>query len=671
MQTYFFKIPRLLRFLMFLTVIMTTLFITLHLAFWLAFEDPDAPLSSEDFWYALWLGARFDLRIALVMVLPLFFTGWIKWLNPFHNTVAKNVWRIYLTVMFSIIAMFYIVDFGHFSYLGLRLDATALRFLEDLSISTDMVMESYPVFWITLGYITSIWLFVLMINFLMKRCQQAPAPHYGFVRSIVIGVVALLVVTLGVMSKFSQYPLRWSEAAFSAHPFAAQFTYNPVHYFFDTLKNGGVTYDLAEVKANYAMMAEFLGVEDKKVLNYQRNAQPMFKRDKKPNVVIVIVESFASYKTSMIEREFDPTPEFRKLADEGIYFKNFFTPSTGTARSIFTTITSMPDIEKRGTSSRNPLIVDQHSIANDFEGYKKLYFIGGSASWGNIRGILSKNIDDLDLYEEGRYSSPRNDVWGISDLNLFKEANEVLQHEQAPFLAFIQTSGDHRPYTIPDDSDDFKVLDTPDEVVQQHGFQSNKEYNAYRLLDYSIGRFAKMAKAAGYARDTIFVFWGDHGINGNCGPEAMSCDTFSQLNLGAHRVPFVIWAPGYIQEPKVYDKVMSEVDALASIASFAGQPYRATTLGRDVFDPRYDESAYAFTVLHSNPLQIGLIDKTHWLKMDEFDKNVHLYELRGDDPKQDVKDSLPEKTEAMKSLTHAIHKTVQYMLHHNKRENLK
>lgn len=52
----------------------------------------------------------------------------------------------------------------------------------------------------------------------------------------------------------------------------------------------------------------------------------MFMHEKKPN--IVIVESFASYKTSLTVTKYDPTPEFKKLADEGYFFKNFFTPST-------------------------------------------------------------------------------------------------------------------------------------------------------------------------------------------------------------------------------------------------------------------------------------------------------------------------------------------------------
>jgi len=667
------RIPRLLRFLFAFVVGMTSLFIVLHLAFWIAYEDPNAPLSRADFWEALWLGSRFDLRMALVMILPIFFLGWIKWLNPFYSKYNKYFWISYLTVLFSIIAMFYIVDFGHYAYLGLRLDATALRFLEDLSISMDMVIESYPVFWIALGYLSSIVAFVYAVNLLYERCKAEETPEYKAVTYVVIGVVALFVVTLGVMSKFSQYPLRWSEAAFSSHPFAAQFTYNPVHYFFDTMKNGGVSFDKKKVVKNYDLMAEFLGVQDKdkEALNYRRKAQPMFKRDKKPNVVIVIVESFASYKTSVNGNKVNPTPIFNQLAQEGYLFDNFYTPSTGTARSIFTTITSMPDIETKGTSSRNPLIVNQHSIANDFKGYDKHYFIGGSASWGNIRGILTKNIDNLHLHEEGEYSSARNDVWGISDIDLFREANAVLKEKTEPFLAFIQTSGDHRPYTIPDVSYGFIESDISDKEVQAHGFMSKEEYNAYSLMDYSIGHFIELAKTAGYAKDTIFVFWGDHGLNGICGPEAQLCDNTSELNLGSHRVPFVIWAPGYIKEPKRFGKVASEVDALATIASFAGVEYTATTLGRDLFDPQYDDARYAFTVLHTNPLQIGLVSDKYWFKMYDGGGDAKLYSLYSKTPREDISASQPKQKQKMEDLTEAIHKTVQYMVHNNKRENLK
>ena len=73
--------------------------------------------------------------------------------------------------------------------------------------------------------------------------------------------------------------------------------------------------------------------------------------------------------------------------------------------------TGIPDIELNKTSSRNPLIVDQHTIINSFDNYKKFYFLGGSASWANIRGLLTANIPNLEIYEEGSYASPRVDVW--------------------------------------------------------------------------------------------------------------------------------------------------------------------------------------------------------------------------------------------------------------------
>lgn len=117
-----------------------------------------------------------------------------------------------------------------------------------------------------------------------------------------------------------------------------------------------------------------------------------------------------------------------------MFFDNCYTPHYGTARGVWATITGVPDVEAVETASRNPALVDQHTIINDFTGYEKFYFIGGSSSWANIRGLLTNNITGLKLYEEDSYASPRADVWGISDKNLFKEANAVLARQTTPFL---------------------------------------------------------------------------------------------------------------------------------------------------------------------------------------------------------------------------------------------
>ena len=127
------------------------------------------------------------------------------------------------------------------------------------------------------------------------------------------------------------------------------------------------------------------------------------------------------------------TPFFNELCENGVFFNHCFTPTWGTARGVWCTITGIPDVETPRTASRNMAMVSQHSIMNDFDGYEKFYFIGGSTSWANIRGLLKNNIDSLHLYEGDDYKSPKVDVWGISDKNLFLEANDVLKQQQQAF----------------------------------------------------------------------------------------------------------------------------------------------------------------------------------------------------------------------------------------------
>ncbi|MBF0264828.1 MAG: LTA synthase family protein [Gammaproteobacteria bacterium] len=662
--------PKLLKFILIIVVVMTVVFNLLRIAFFYSFSDANSPMSGADLLQSFWLGFRFDLRLAIIMILPLFFIGWIKRLSPFYTKFFKGFWLTYLVIIFFLAELVYIIDFGHYSYLSSRVNFTVFRFFEDATLSAQMVWESYPVIWIVFGSLISISIFALIVIKAYRYVDSFQAIKFSRWKQAVIGFVSFWIVLFGMHSKFSQYPLRWSEATFSQHPFAAQLTYNPIHYIFDTWKNGRITFSEEKTRKYYPLISDYLDVDNKDAekLNYIRKIKSLKNQDKKPNIVLIIVESYASYKTSLSGNPLDPTPFTAALADKGYYFKNFFTPSTGTARSIFTTITSMPDVELKGTSSRNPLIVDQHSIMNEFEGYEKYYFIGGSASWGNIRGILTKNIDNLHLHEEDSYSSPRNDVWGISDYDLFKEANLVLEKESKPFIAIIQTSGNHRPYTIPENITDFELKHPGDAEAKKHGFDNEGEFNAYRLMDHSIQYYVNLAKNSAYDQNTLFALWGDHGLNGYAGKHSLKADSYSELNIGSHRVPFVIWSPGLINETKQLDAVVSEVDVLATMAALAGQDYTASAMGRDMFDSRYDKSRFAFTILHTNPPQIGMISKDHYFKMLSNGTNMTFHDIHSNKPLEDIKKQFPEQVSLFRDLTLGYYETVQYMLYHNKRD---
>jgi phosphoglycerol transferase MdoB-like AlkP superfamily enzyme len=194
-------------------------------------------------------------------------------------------------------------------------------------------------------------------------------------------------------------------------------------------------------------MCSFLQLEQNGVTpkKYGRLIEPGSKAfESQPNVVLVLCESFSMYKSSMSGNPLNSTPYFNQMCNEGIFFERCFTPSFGTARGVFATITGIPDVQLSKFSTRNEESVNQRTIINDFDGYEKYYFIGGRSQFNNFKGLIA-NINNVQVYEEGSYKAKPLNVWGISDKDLFLEANEMLSKQPKPFFAIIQTADNHRP----------------------------------------------------------------------------------------------------------------------------------------------------------------------------------------------------------------------------------
>lgn len=716
------SIPRLIRFLAATTLIFIAAFTLMRLGFWFYFRNPADPLPLDMLLKSFYLGFKFDLRLALLIILPVLLTGlsspvkakkvlkiwgvyllviaimgalyllktgsgldylFGKWqklapvillplllailprLNPIRYNFWRRFWVGYLSLAAIAVLLFYILDFGHYAYLNTRLDSTVLRFLQNPLISGQMVWESYPVLWITLGLMAASTFFIITTNKLIENYTCAdyqPLPRW---RKAGVVTLTLFLVLFGIYGKFSWYPLRWSDAFFGTHAFASSVASNPIIYFSYTFASGGQPYDEERVRELYPLMANYLDARprDGKALNYSRRVTALGPARQHPNIIVVILESFASYKSGLAGNPLNPTPNFDAIAKDGIYFRNFFTPHTGTARSVFAFTTGIPDIKLGSTSTRNPAVVNQHTLINTFAGYEKFYFLGGSASWGNIRGLLGTNIDGLHIFEEGSYLSPRIDVWGISDLDLFQEANQVLKDAEPPFFAVVQTAGNHRPYTIPDDNGGFQKI-SPQEDVTRHGFHSVEEFNSYRFMDHSIGHFIRMAKKEGYFDNSIFVFFGDHGLDHDTGEHSLKQET--QLGLGSYRVPFVIYAPKLLQGGRVEEKIASEVDVLTTLASLTGHDHLNTTFGRDLFNQSYDDERYAFTISHSSVPLIGLIGPEYYFRMRADGSDRKLFRLGTDNPREDFSKQYPEKAAEMERLTVGIHETAKYVMNHNK-----
>ncbi|MDH5631788.1 MAG: sulfatase-like hydrolase/transferase [Gammaproteobacteria bacterium] len=665
------KIPALLRFLFFVSIGYIVLFSGLRLAFWLYFSDAADNIPADVMLESFYIGYKFDLRLTMFVIAPALFLGWIKTLSPTWNETARKGWAIYFGIASLALLVHYSLDWAHFAYLRTRMDATILRFLADFETSMQMAWETYPVISGTLALLV----IAGAAGWLIYRLSCYTAQHPGMElptkkKKAVVATVASFVFLAGCYGNLSWYPLRWSNAFFSTHPFASSIALNPVIYYGETFKNQKISYTEESVQQHYDVMADYLQLPspDKPGLDYRRLVTPVNPvvaiNGRKPNVVLVFLESFAAYKTGVFGNTLNPTPNFDRLAADGLMFKNHYVPHNGTARNVFALLTGLPDIETEATSSRNPTIVNQNLILDQYDGYKKFYFLGGSTNWGNIRGVISSNIEDLTIFEEGSYRAPRVDAWGISDIHLFEEAADVLDKQDKPFVAVLQTSGNHRPYNITDDNKGFKYDAQESKVLKANGFVSNKEYNSFRFMDHSIGYFIEHARKKKFFKNTIFVFYADHGLLvGN--PGAHMPKTEQPLHITRHHIPLLVYAPHLITEPKTITRVTSSLDVMTSIASLAGITHLNTTLGRNFFDDKYDGERYAFALWHSTPLRIGVIGDRYYFRMFADGSEKSLFDLQSEEPFADFKDQFPDKARRMEEITWAIYESTKYMLRNN------
>lgn len=615
---------------------------------------------------ALFLGFKFDLRLTSFLLIPSILIFLFKGARKAWTTFHLIVHPFFILLLTSI----YITDAAYYSYLKARINATIIQFFKNPIISMQMVNESYPLpLFIVLAALITIATYFVMKKWVLVKLMAA---ELGTFKKSFPGILIFTVLWgWGFYGSFKAYPLRWSEAFNSPNSFTSNLGLNPVLYLFETYSFRNADYNEAEVRKHYHQVATFLGVKnlDEKNLNFVREFPEIpERRAQKPNIVVVIMESLAHFKTGIGGSAVNPTPYLDKLAGESLYFKHFFTPTVATARSVFAAITSLPDVSKVKTGTRNPFIVNQHTNIANLVDHDKFYFLGGSANWGNIRGILSHNIPELKIYEEGSYSSPRVDVWGISDLDLFKEANNVLkeQNQEKPFFAIIQSAGFHRPYTIPTNADNFKVLKENEvdmEKIKKFGFESLDEYNAMRLQDFSLGRFLEIAQKEKYFKNTIFVIFGDHALPHNGAPNVPNWA--KNLANGFH-VPLLIYSPKFIT-PKIDERIASEMDIMPSVASIAGVPYKTRAFGRDLFNPELDHYRAAFSYNWYSPFHISLIDKDHYFELIPSTENGTLKRWSSDKPDEEMRETDVEKYNEIKKLTVGLYETAKYLMHHNQK----
>ena len=608
------------------------------------------------------LGSRFDLKLVAIVFLPLAFVLYLKRSTFFKKPLWKIIGKWYLWVAYLLVSTFYILDAGYYQYLNTRVDSGILRFA-DQSVFTYLriLWESYPVVGILLGVVLFFYLLNKLLDWGYHRSAKVDFPRS---RNLSFGLLSFFLLSFSIYNSVTHFPLRWSEAFFSKDQRINQFTTNPVLYFFQTFTGEENRFDLERTKAYYPALARELHL-DKEALHFARDVCFSDTLSQRPNVVIVLLESLGASVMSHFGNPIKTTPKIDSIANESLFFTNFFVHKVGTAPSVFASITGLPDVVIGTTASRTPLIIDQRILFDQYDGYEKFFFIASSANWANIRGVLGSNIEGLQIYEEGSYEvEDRVDVWGIDDYELFKEADKVLAKQQKPFVAYIETASNHMPFTYPDQKESFRSLrmdELESSVMKASGFRSLKQLNALRYLDFNVNRFLERTKKSGYYDNTIFVFFGDH----NTWVNEFDFTPLREYELGiqSHHVPAFIHAPKYVH-PLHYKPFAKLIDLFPTATCLARQSHTNYTLGVNLLGDKVANSAFLYTKLQGE-YAVGLLkDQYYYLKSLQSDRTA-LYHL--DRPKENL-NNIPLVKSQMDSLATGFYESTRYLYFNNQKK---
>lgn len=663
---------------------------------------------------ALYLGAKFDLRLALLILLPWWVLGrpgrpevpraslgtallalalalyvlvvgiamvddvaarpWLlafllvaglrTWAFPGQGLASGRgerwTWAIFGGGLLAFVVVALLVDAGTYAYIHTRLNGTLLMFLENAGTSLGVIWQTYPVVRLTLATgVLAGGLFLLLRHLLT---QAAPLPRS---RPAAFGVrfgLSLLLL-FGLWGKISAYPLRWAEVFEGRSSFQAHAALNPVLFFLETRRDMDGGYDLEAVKRSHALMADYFGTTP----TFDSQGNPSLRREipprplltGHPNVVFIQLESFAGNKTGILGNPLNPTPFFDSICHKGIFFDRFHVVMENTSRSMFATIFGTPDVSSVEGATRNPLLIDQHSPLHALDDYTKGFFLGGSANWAQIRGTLRNNFPGIELHEEGSWKGPRVDVWGVCDQDLLVETLGKVDAMKAPWWAYVQTSGNHPPFTIPSHIKDFQEITLDEASLRKGNFIGNDEFNSLRFMDHGLKVFFEAAEKRPDFANTVFVLWADHGLpRGNQDPR------FGDLTLAIHHVPFLIYAPRLLQ-PRRVSTVGTQMDIMPTLMALLGRPTRTQTLGKDLLDPAFADKGAAFTfTTFRRPPRTGLIQGDWYLNLNPGGR-AELYRLGEPDPRDRAAED-PERTARMKALADGFHAWSRYLLGHNK-----
>ncbi|MBG0860485.1 MAG: LTA synthase family protein [Bacteroidales bacterium] len=437
-------------------------------------------------------GIKLDISaIAYILILPvlLLITG-ILYKGRWWQVFVK--WYTYLLIILCSIIV--VTDTILYTYWGFRMDVTALIYMktpEEAIASVSLLLVAATFF----GIIVFSALFIFIYRKLVERFFNGFQNIRPWLPSVIFFLILWASLIIPVRGGVGIAPINAGSVYFSKNMFINHTSINVAWNLFASVVN--------QKPVSNPYYYSDPGTAKNLIDSLTRKTFPTVRvlNNQRPNILIIVLESFGSPMIGPLGGDTLTTPCFNRYVDDGILFTNFYSSGFRTDKAMPAILNGYPaqpvaSIMKEPKKTQSlPGIV---KVFNEL-GYRSSFWYGGEIDFANFNSfIINSGFSQIMTKENFSHEKKNFSNWGVHDHIFFNTLRDSMEKVSEPFLNVVLTLSSHEPFEIPM-SPVFKGND----VV-------TKFRNSIYYTDNALGSFLDWASKKEWWDNTLVILLADH-----------------------------------------------------------------------------------------------------------------------------------------------------------------
>jgi len=339
------------------------------------------------------------------------------------------------------------------------------------------------------------------------------------------------------------------------------------------------------------------------------------------NLVIIHLESTGAQYLRPYGAAEDPMPNLSALSQHAIMFENAYAAYPETIKSFFAVHCSCyPALDTQAEDYED---VASPALATQLaqQGYQTGLFHSGRFMYLGMESVI-RNRGFATMEDAGDIGGNRQSSFGIDEAATVRRIFswlDTLSGDRPFFLTYLPIAG-HHPYETP----------AGGPFPEQRDIDRYR--NALHDADSALGALLAGLAARGLDNNSLFLILGDHAEAFGQHPGNIGHTMF--LYEENVRIPYLIVAPGLIDEPIRVTRVVSQIDTAPTVLDLMGLSRPAAYQGRSLLDP---ELRMALFCTDYSQALLGLRDE-RWKFIHDLDSGrSKLFNIESDpDEKNDL-----------------------------------